>query len=428
MPDLEHRIDAAMAREIAPHGPGAVLAIVRDGAMVFHKGYGLANVEWGVAMPPDAVFPIASLTKQFTAVAILMLKERGLVALDAQLETYLPDFPTRGRRITVRHLLNHTSGLGRDKLPESEREKARLHWALAKLIEAIAAVPFEFEPGERHAYSNCGYVLLGAIIERVSGHKYRDFLKTEIFDPLGMTNTFYLFDEPIAPKRAAGYQRGRNGIENASYISPTYYHASGGLASTAGDLARWDAAMRAHRLIGAESFAEMLKPTRLNDGSEYPYGFGYGTAEYRGHRVYHHTGGINGFASHMLHLRDANLTTIVLSNLYLFSMDRITRLLLRRGLDLPDAPAPDRSTVQTTDAFTGTFRIGGVSREIVARGDGLMFADQPTMLLLPSGDGALFEADDPENTYRFGDLKGGKYQRFEGLSPLWPPQFYSRVA
>jgi D-alanyl-D-alanine carboxypeptidase len=300
--------------------------------------------------------------------------------------------------------------------------------ALAKLLELIAAVPFEFEPGERYAYSNCGYVLLGSIIERVSGRKYRDFLKTEMFDPLGMANTFYLFDEPVVPKRAAGYQLGRDGIENASYVNSTYYHASGGLASTADDLARWDGAMRAHRLIGARSFAEMLAPVQLNNGTEYPYGFGYGTAEYRGHRVYHHTGGISGFASHMLHLRDAPLTTIVLSNLYLFPMDRVTRLLLRCGLGLPDLAAPETSAARTIDAFTGTFRIGALPREIVARGGGFVFADQPNLLLVQSGDGKLCDAGDPENTYRFADLSDGKYQRFEALSPLWPPQPYSRVA
>ncbi|HEX2593456.1 MAG TPA: serine hydrolase domain-containing protein [Rhizomicrobium sp.] len=429
MTDLEHRIDAAMAREIAPDGPGAVLAIVKDGVTVFRKGYGLANIEWGTRMPADAVFPIASLTKQFTAVAIMMLKERGLVSIDAPLETYLPDFPTRGRRITVRQLLNHTSGLCRDKAsPETHREISRQNLSLAKLLELIAARPLEFEPGERYAYSNSGYVLLGAIIERISGQKYRDFLKAEMFDPLGMANTFYLFDEPIVPKRVAGYQRGRRGIENASYISPTYYHASGGLASTADDLATWDAAMWAHRLIGAESFAEMLVPVRLNDGSEFPYGFGYGTAEYRGHRIYHHTGGLSGFASHMAHLRDASVTTIVLANLFLFPMDRLTRLLLRCGLDLPDAAAPQTIGTQAPDAFTGTFEIGGVRRDIVATDGGLAFADQPNTLLLQTSDDTLCEANDAENIYRFTDKCNGKYWRLEAISPLWPPALYRRVA
>jgi CubicO group peptidase (beta-lactamase class C family) len=329
----------------------------------------------------------------------------------------------------VRQLLNHTSGIPRDStVSENQREKARLNLPLARLLELIAGLPFDFEPGERYLYSNSGYVLLGAIIEQISGRKYRDFLKEEMFDPLGMTNTFYLFDEPIVPKRAAGYQRGRSGIENASYISPTYYHAAGGLASTVDDLALWDAAMRVHRLIGAESFAEMLAPTRLNNGTEYPYGFGYGTANYHGHRLYHHTGGRNGFSSHMAHLRDASLTTIVLSNLYLFATDRVTRLLLRCALGVADVAGPTTARTQPVDAFAGTFQIGPTSREIIATGDGFVFSDQPNSLLVQSGDGQLCEVRDPENTYRFTDWRDGRYWRFEALSPLWPPQPYSRLA
>jgi D-alanyl-D-alanine carboxypeptidase len=428
MTNLEQQIDASLEREIAPDEPGAAIAIVKDGAVVFRKGYGLANVEWGIAMPPDAVFPIASLTKQFTATAIMMLKEKGLVSLNAPMETYLPDFPTQGRLVTVRHLLNHTSGIQSYSSSSAfHRETARLNLPLSRLMALIANRPFDFEPGEKYLYNNSGYVLLGAIIERVSGHKYRDFLRREIFVPLGMMNTFYLFDEPIVPRRAAGYRRGPGGIENATYISPTCHHAAGGLASTVDDLAVWDAAMRTHRLIGAKSFAEMLAPARLNDGTEYPYGFGYGTADYRGHRVYHHTGGLSGFATHMLHLRDARLTTIVLSNLNLFLMDRITRLLLRRAMAMEDFAPPTATSTQRTNAFVGTFQIGAVKRDIVATGTGLAFADQPRSVMTQSGDGELCEIEDPENVYKFADRRHGKYWRFEALSPLWPPALYIRA-
>lgn len=426
--DLEQRIDAAFAQEILPEGPGAALAIVKDGRFIFRKGYGLANVEWGIQMPPDAVFPIASLTKQFTAVAIMMLKERGLVSLDVSLEKYLPDFPLQGRHVTVRHLLNHTSGIhSYSDLPEHRRNTAPLKSSLNKLVELIANRPFEFEPGERYRYNNSGYVLLGAVIENVSGTRYRDFLKREIFDPLGMRSTAYRSDEPIVPKRVAGYQRGQSGIENASYMSPTFFHAAGGLASTLDDLAIWDRAIRANRLIEAGSFAHMLVPTRLSDGTEYPYGFGFGTAVYREQRIYHHTGGINGFATHMLHLRDTNLTTIVLSNLYLFPMDRITRLLLRCALELPEASATQFTRDESADSFAGEFKIGTFRRQIITTEGGLAFADQPGTLLRLHGEDTLFEANDPENTYRFSELRDGKYQRFEALSPLWPPQLYNRV-
>lgn len=280
--DLESRIDVELAKEVLPDGPGAVLAILKDGRFLFRKGYGLANVEWGIPMPTDAVFPIASLTKQFTAVAIMMLKERGMVSLDASLEKFLPDFPLQGRHVTVRHLLNHTSGIhSYSDLPEVRINTAPLKAPLKRLVELIATQPFELEPGERYRYNNSGYVLLGAVIEQVSGTRYRDFLKREIFDPLGMHRTAYWVDEPIVPKRVSGYQRGRDGIENASYLSPTFFHAAGSLASTLDDLAIWDGVMRANQLINAASFAQMLVPTRLSDGTEYPYGFGFGTATYR---------------------------------------------------------------------------------------------------------------------------------------------------
>lgn len=427
MRNLEQRIDAALRQEIRPGEPGVAIALAKDGELIFRKGYGLANVEWDIPMPPDGVFPIASLTKQFTAVAIMMLKERGLVSLDAPLTAYLPDLSPM-RRVTVRHLLNHTSGIGNySESPEFRRDTARLNSPLTGLVQLIASLPVDSEPGERYRYGNSGYVLLGAIIEHASGAKYRDFLKREIFDPLGMSNTAFRFDERIVPKRVAGYQRGRNGIENASYISPSFFHAAGALASTVDDLAIWDRAMRASRLIDSRSLAEMLTPTRLAAGSEYPYGFGYGTGSYRGFRLYHHTGGINGFTSHMLHLRDAGLTTIVLSNRYLFPVDRVTRLLLRCALDLPDTAVPERVESERTGALTGVFQIGPLQRELIITEGRFAFADQPGTLLDAGSDRTLFETDDPETSYRFSELRDNRYQRMEALSPLWPPQRYERV-
>lgn len=330
MTGLADEIDAVLGAEIAPGEPGDAVAVLRDGELLHCRGYGLANVEWGNPITPDTVFHIASLTKQFTATAIMMLNERGSVSLDAPLETFLAEFPTQGRRVTVRHLLNHTSGIrSYSSLPNHNRETARLHSSLADILARIAMLPFDFEPGERYLYNNSGYVLLGAIIERASGVKYRKFLDREIFRPLGMSRTHYLFDEPITPRRAAGYQRGRDVIENASYTSATCYHAAGGLGSTVLDLARWDRAVRANRLVSPESLDQMLRPTVLNDGSEFAYGYGWGTAEYCGHRIYHHAGGISGFAGHLLHGRDDDVTTIVLSNLSSFPFDRVTRRLVR---------------------------------------------------------------------------------------------------
>jgi CubicO group peptidase (beta-lactamase class C family) len=427
MTELTGKIDTILDAEIGAGEPGAVVAVLRDGEFLHCKSYGLANIEWNAPITPDTVFHIASLTKQFTAVAIMMLKERGLIALDAPLEACLPDFPTRGRRVTVRHLLNHTSGIT-SYTSLQDQTAARRHSPLADLVARIAALPFAFEPGQRYAYNNSGYVLLGAVIERVSGMKYREFLDREIFRPLGMTRTRYLFEEPIVPRRAAGYQRGRNGIENAYYVSATYYHAAGGLGSNVIDLARWDQAIRGNQLISAETFNEMLEPTLLADGSAYPYGFGWGTADYCGHRVYHHTGGISGFSSHMLHFRDQNLTTILLSNLAQFPFARITRALMRSTLGI--GPPCTRAPVPlgAPEPYVGSFKVAdtGLIRTLAARADRLVFAEPGGAELAPFGEARFCEANDPETEYVFSALENGRYSRFRFSTPLFPPTDYVR--
>jgi CubicO group peptidase (beta-lactamase class C family) len=432
MTKLSDEIDAVLGAEIALGEPGAAVAVLRDGEILHCEGYGLANVEWDIPITPDTVFHIASLTKQFTATAVMMLKERGRVTLDAPLETYLPDFPTQGRRVTVRHLLNHTSGIKTyTTLANYFNGTARLHSSLKDMLARIAGHPFDFEPGERSLYNNSGYVLLGAIIERASGMKYRDFLDREIFQPLGMSRTGYLFDEPIVPRRAAGYQRGRDGIANASYESATYHHAAGGLGSTVLDLARWDRAVRTNRLVSADSFAEMLRPTVLGDGSEFPYGYGWGTAKYRGRRIYHHAGGLSGFACHMLHCRDEDLTTIALSNLSQFPFDRVARGLARSVFDedlIPPTPRPLAS--RALEACAGSFRaegtIGTWERSLVPTADGLAFDEPGGPRLMPIGDGHFFEKNDPEVEYVFSAAENGVYSRFRYSTPLFPPTTYVR--
>ena len=429
---FEDQIDQILGAEIAPGEPGAAVAVLRDGEVLHCKGYGLANVEWGVPITPDTVFHIASLTKQFTATAIMMLKERGLLSLEAPLEAYLPEFPTQRGRITVRHLLNHTSGIKTyTTLANFFDGTSRHHVSLDELVARIASLPVEFEPGARFLYNNSGYVLLGAIIEQTSGLKYRDFLAREIFAPLGMSQTRYLFDEPIVPQRAAGYRRGHDAIENAPYESATYFHAAGGLGSTLRDLVKWNCAIRKNIVVSAQSFAEMRQPTILNDGREYPYGFGLGMADYYGRRVYHHAGGLTGFACHMLHVRDADVTTILLSNLFQFPFDRAVRKILRNLFD-PDgsAPVPTPVAPHLLDACVGSFRAEGTTgtwaRQLVRSGEGLIFAEPGGPHLVPIGEGHFCEKNDPEVEYVFSEPEKGAYTKIHYRTPLFPPTVYLR--
>ena len=424
---IEGRIDAVLAAELESGGPGAAIAVIRDGAFIHRKAYGMANIEWAVPLTPDAVFRIASLTKQFTAVAIMMLAERAQLSIDAPIETWLPDWPARGRTVSARRLLNHTSGIWSHDSSQIDRTK-RPNPPVEEVLELIRTQPFAFEPGERYDYNNSGYLLLGAIIATVSGKRYEDFLRDEIFAPLGMDHTGMLRHEAITPKRAYGYVRGRKRFHNARLDAMSWSHAAGALGSTLDDLAKWDRAVRTGRLISAETLKTMLTPTTMNDGSVFPYGFGWGTANYEGRRAWHHTGGISGFASHMLHFRDEDLTTVVLSNLYLFPFDKVTRGVIRAALDLDEVSAtPIALSVAELAACVGRFS-GDYDREIFAVEGGLTFVEGGRPALLAVSPTEFRQADDPENAYRFSDLREGHYQRLDYLSPLWPVSTFRREA
>ncbi|HEY1426987.1 MAG TPA: serine hydrolase domain-containing protein [Caulobacteraceae bacterium] len=417
---MEAAIDQLMSAHVAANGPGAAIGVIRDGAFVHRKAYGMADLEWGAALRPDCVFRIASLTKQFTAMAVMMLEERGALSIDDPLERWLPDWPPRGRRVTLRHLLNHTSGVWRHDGADMPERTLRANLANDEVRRMIGEHSFEFEPGAHYRYNNSGYLLLGAVIEAASGRPYADFLAEAIFQPLGMTHTGLLTVEAITPLRARGYVSGRRGFHNARPDPFNWSNGAGGLGSTLDDLARWDAAVRGHRLVRPETMQGMLADTPLADGSTFPYGLGWGTGTWNGARFFHHTGGVSGFASHMLHLRDQALTTIVLSNLYLFPFDQVTRCLVRIAKGSPYEPPP-RSHPTPEQWAT----MGGVYGETDWRPDfRMIFEEGPTYQAV--ADDVLCEANDPEVEYRFSDLRDGRFHQVDCHSPLWPVMSYRR--
>lgn len=412
---LERCIDQLLARHVQPDGPGAAIAVLQDGAFIHRKAYGLADLEWGTPLRPDCVFRIASLTKQFTAVAVMMLTERGSLSIDDPIERWLPDWRPRGRHITLQRLLDHTSGVWRHDSDQIERT-LRPNPPVADVLTMIRERDFEFEPGERYRYNNSGYLLLGAVIAAASGQPYETFLHEAIFEPLGMASTRILTHQRVTPHRARGYVKGRKRFHNARHDAMNWSHAAGALGSTLDDLALWDQALRSDRLIRRETLERMLAPTRLNDGSLYPYGFGWGTADYRGHRIFHHTGGISGFASQMLHFRDESLTTIVLSNLYLFPFDQVTRGLVRcvKGWDQPAAASV---TAAQLAAFAG--RYDNDDGPIVVTADPTRWA--------ALDDDRLCNPSDPEVEFRFSEPTDGRFQRLDYASPLWPVSTFRRT-
>jgi Beta-lactamase class C and other penicillin binding proteins len=307
--------DLMEARRKAQKIPGLSLVVIKEGKIVRAKGYGLARVEEPAVPATDrTVFGIASVTKQFTAVAVLMLVEDGKLSLDDTIGKHLDGLPESWRGVTVRQLLNHTSGIpSYTALPDYGQDPAR-DYTQRELIGRVFDKPMDFAPGTDWAYNNTGYYLLGMLIEKVTGKSYGAFLEERIFRPLGMADTRMDDRGAKIPRRAVGYTLEAEKVRPADLLSPTQPFAAGALLSTAQDLAKWDAALYTDKLLPKAAREAMWTPTKLKDGTERSYGFGWVVDTYRTRRRVHHSGGINGFSSYLTRFPDDRVTVIVLTN------------------------------------------------------------------------------------------------------------------
>lgn len=311
---LAAKIDAVMAPVFKPGEPGAAIIVQKGGRTVFRKGYGMADLELGVPIAPDMVFRLGSITKQFTAVSILLLAQEGKLGLQDEITKFLPDYPTQGKRITVEHLLTHTSGIkSYTNVPELLK-LMRNDFTVQEVIDQFKTRPMEFEPGQSWAYNNSGFFLLGAIIEKVSGRTYEDFVNERLFKPLGMTGSYYGSAERIIPRRVPGYQDGKNGYINAPYLSMTAPYAAGSLLSTVDDLARWSEALLTGKVIAKDWLDKAFTPYKLANGESTGYGYGWFISDLAGHRTVEHGGGINGFTSYGLALPEDRIYIAILTN------------------------------------------------------------------------------------------------------------------
>ncbi|MCA1247594.1 serine hydrolase, partial [Massilia sp. MS-15] len=312
--DLASRIDAALAPYFSAGMPGATVIVVKDGKTVLRRAYGMADTAQGVPMTPDMALRLGSITKQFTAAAILLLQEEGKLSVSDDITRHLPDYPTRGKRITIEHLLTHTSGIASYTGKPDYVNRMAQDLTVAQMIDSFKNDPLDFEPGSQYRYNNSGYFLLGAIIERISGQPYHAFLDQRIFTPLGMHDTHYEgFGRGKAPV-AAGHTRGAAGFGAAKPLSMSQPYAAGSLVSTVDDLARWDAAIGAGRLLKPASWQRAFTSYRLDDGKPTNYGYGWDVSKVQGETAMGHGGGINGFSTHALRFPDQKVYVAVLTN------------------------------------------------------------------------------------------------------------------
>ena len=295
------------------HIPGMSVAVLRGDSVLLARGYGYANVELRVPASDSTVYQSGSVGKQFTAAAVVMLAEQGRLSLDDPITRFLPEGPAAWRRITVRHLLTHTSGIG--DYTDSTLD-VRRDYTEDDLVRLAARQVLEFAPGDRWSYSNTGYVLLGIIIHRVTGVFYGDFLRDHVFRPVGMRTTRIISEADIVPNRAAGYRLVNDTLKNQEWVSPSLNTtADGALYFTVRDLAQWAIALNHWRIPSRTGLEASWTPVRLNSGGTYPYGFGWQITQQRGFRRIGHSGSWQGFQTTIQRYPDFDLTVIVLDNL-----------------------------------------------------------------------------------------------------------------
>ena len=276
--------------------------------VLLSKGYGFANLEWNVPNSPSTKFRLGSITKQFTAASILLLEQRGKLSVDDSVKKYIPNALAGWDEITIFNLLTHTSGI-----PDLT---GFLDWQSLepfpstpeKLVARFRDKPLDFQPGEKYSYSNSGYVLLGYLIEQISGETYEKFIQDNIFTPLGMSDSGYGSNSAIILHRASGYSLSKSELVNANFVDTSVLFSSGGIYSTTEDLLRWEDGLFGGKLLSAASLLKMTTPFNGD------YAFGLGVLTINGHKTIGHTGGIEGFNTALNYYPDDRLTIVVLAN------------------------------------------------------------------------------------------------------------------
>jgi serine beta-lactamase-like protein LACTB len=423
-PALVAQADSRLSRYFKADQPGAVVLLMQDGKVLFKKGYGLANVELSVPIKPDMVFRIGSVTKQFTAAAVMLLVEEGEVDLQAPISRYLEKLPKAWKKVTVEQLLNHTSGIPDYAESGAAWEHRREDLTPTQLLEKyVSDQPLEYDdpPGSHYHYTNTGYILLGMLIEKISGQPYARFLRKYVLEPLDLNYTRYDTGTELIPGMVSGYI---HGPKPAPYYSVTHNYSAGGLVSNAEDLAYWTLALHSGKVVKPESLTRMLTPTRLKNGEEISYGFGLGFRQSQGNRLVSHTGGLPGFSCIVEADPATKAVAVILNNTndYKEDMEYFARFLLALAAG---KPLPELKSVAIElpklKRLTGRYSAGGGTRIITFDGEKLFthWEGEDMHDLIPLSE-TEFGFEDSDTRLRFelaGDKVVGVYCRLAEDSP-----------
>jgi CubicO group peptidase (beta-lactamase class C family) len=403
--DLPARLAAFMQAHAEVNGFSGAVLVEQDGKPLLRQGYGLANAEWRIPNTPETVFRLGSITKSYTAMAIMILQEQGKLHVNDPVAKHVPDAPEAWKDVTIHHLLTHTSGIPSfTGFPEYATRK-REHLTPEQLVAWFRDRPLDFPPGAGYIYSNSGYILLGFIIEKASGQTYEAFLEQAVLDPLGLEHTYYDHAETVIPHRASGYDAGPDGqARNAEFVDMSVPFAAGALASTVDDVAKWAAANDAQKLVSKAAHEALLTPVR------HDYGYGWIIAERHGHRLISHGGGIDGFVTNLDRFPEDKLRIVVLCNRTSVAPHAVSAglaaIVFGKPVDLPRKRTEITVAPEILDRYVGQYQLApGVTLDIRREGDHLvgqpsgqsparLFAESETDFFLKVVDASVtFECD-----------------------------------
>ncbi|MCU0410359.1 MAG: serine hydrolase [Bacteroidales bacterium] len=353
---LTAEYDRMLSEKFRQGETGCAALVAKDGQIIYKKAFGMADLELNVPMQPDMVFRIGSITKQFTAVAILQLMEQGKLSLQDDITKYIPDYPTHGYNITIEHLLTHTSGIkSYTNVPEFQKY-VRQDLKPEEAINTFRNLPMEFAPGTKWNYNNSGYFLLGYIIEKVSGKTYQEYIDENFFKPLGMTGSCYGSDSRIIKNRASGYQHGKDGVQNADFLSMLLPYSAGSIQSTVEDLYRWNQALHSYKVVSKESLDKAFTEYKLANGKGTGYGYGWFLSQLQGSKTIEHGGGINGFLTNAIYFPEEDLFVALFSNNMSIGPDFTSQKMAALALGKPLKDTPINIDEATLGLYVGVYK------------------------------------------------------------------------
>ena len=392
---LTAEIDKILTEQFKPGETGCAVLVAKNGQVIYRKAFGMADLELDVPMKPEMVFRIGSITKQFTAIAILQLMEQGKLSLQDEITKYIPDYPMHGHSITIEHLLTHTSGIkSYTNVPELEKF-VRTDMKPEEVIEFIKTKPMEFAPGTKYNYNNSGYFMLGYIIEKITGKTYQEYIQENFFTPLGMTSSCYGNDTKIIKNRASGYQPGDSGAVNADFMSMLLPYAAGSIMSTVDDLYKWNRAVHSYKLVKKETLDMAHTPYKLSDGKSTGYGYGWALSQLQGSPSIEHGGGIFGYLTNGIYLPEEDVFVALFSNNTGKSPDFLSQKIAALAIGKPLKTTGIELDNETLDQYTGIYENEeGTQRMITREGNQLYSqrAGSTKLKIMPSArDNFFFE-------------------------------------